>query len=117
MHPRVAHAALLHHCLTAPLRCPQVPPLLPFNLGSLGFLTPFAPESLPDQLGSALRGGFPMILRHRLHCTIMRARCKTGLLANAPAAKWADAQCSSEYVVMNEVVIDRWVQLQCRLGG
>ncbi len=33
-----------------------VPPLLPFNLGSLGFLTPFAPEELPYRLSQAVQG-------------------------------------------------------------
>ena len=34
----------------------SVPPLVPFNLGSLGFLTPFAPAALPRVLGRVVRG-------------------------------------------------------------
>ena len=33
-----------------------VPPLLPFNLGSLGFLTPFAPEELAPCLHHVVQG-------------------------------------------------------------
>ncbi len=34
-----------------------VPPLLPFNMGSLGFLTPFPPEELAVRLSKAVQGG------------------------------------------------------------
>jgi NAD kinase len=34
----------------------SVPPLVPFNLGSLGFLTPFDPASLEKVLHKTLRG-------------------------------------------------------------
>ena len=33
-----------------------VPPLLPFNLGSLGILTPFAPEELAPCLHHVVQG-------------------------------------------------------------
>eukprot|EP00798_Chlamydomonas_sp_ICE-L_P032353 gene32353-5381_t len=124
-----------------------VPPLVPFSLGSLGFLTPFSPKasdplasSLPsapslgslgfltsfspkasDPLASSLpsapkstcrsvlAGGFPMILRHRLHCTVAR---KGKLLAcawedNTPI--WEDGHCTTEKIALNEVVIDRGI--------
>lgn len=42
-----------------------VPPVLPFNMGSLGFLTPFDPSEINLRLGQVTDGGFPMILRHR----------------------------------------------------
>jgi hypothetical protein len=48
-----------------------VPPLVPFNMGSLGFLTPFGPDSMEPVLRHVLGGGFPMVLRHRMHCSII----------------------------------------------
>lgn len=55
----------------------------PFKLGSLGFLTPFDPSEIDKRLGQVTEGGFPMILRHRLHCVIMRAS-QGGTLTNRP---------------------------------
>jgi len=106
-----------------------VPPLLPFNLGSLGFLTPFAPQELAPCLEKAVQGkfmhslsrfqvqtirvpgsqllllgtipsgGFPLILRHRLHCIIVRAKCRrdAAKYPDSPA-KWEDGHCASEKV-------------------
>ncbi|GAX73590.1 hypothetical protein CEUSTIGMA_g1041.t1 [Chlamydomonas eustigma] len=96
-----------------------VPPLIPFNLGSLGFLTPFAPEQLTSCLQQVVSGGFPMILRHRLHCIIVKAKCRglaSGQLGtdednldtpSGSPAKWEHGHCATEKVVLNEVVIDR----------
>ena len=66
-----------------------------------------------------------MILRHRLHCIIVRARSgdagggaadtpsthrlgeDASSLATGAGAKWEDGHCPTEKVVLNEVVIDR----------
>jgi hypothetical protein len=50
----ISTAILYVACLCAHAR--SVPPLVPFNLGSLGFLTPFDPASLEKVLHKTLRG-------------------------------------------------------------
>ncbi|KAL0207045.1 hypothetical protein P9112_012756 [Eukaryota sp. TZLM1-RC] len=44
------------------------PPLIAFNAGSLGFLTPFLIEDFPSALSKVLQGGFCTTLRHSLEC-------------------------------------------------
>lgn len=85
-----------------------VPPILPFNMGSLGFLTPFPPEQLSPMLHTVLKGGFPMILRHRLHCTVLRA-ADGEVCSEGQCHQWKDGHSTQGKVVMNEVVIDRGI--------
>eukprot|EP00897_Mesotaenium_endlicherianum_P007493 jgi/Mesen1/6772/ME000348S06043 len=51
-----------------------MPPLISFAGGSLGFMTPFAPEAYEDQLAGFLRGPIELTLRHRLRARISRSR-------------------------------------------
>jgi NAD+ kinase len=67
-----------------------VPPVLSFNLGSLGFLTPFDYDHFEDEISELLDGSCLLSLRMRLTCTILRNGVTT-----------------KEYEVLNEVVIDR----------
>jgi len=67
-----------------------VPPLLCFNLGSLGFLTPFPHEHFRDEIDRLLNGNLMLSLRMRLTCTILR-----------------EGKPHQEFNVLNEVVIDR----------
>jgi NAD+ kinase len=67
-----------------------VPPVLSFNLGSLGFLTPFDYANFDDEIQELLEGSCLLSLRMRLTCTILRA-----------------GVASKEFEVLNEVVIDR----------
>jgi hypothetical protein len=48
--------ALILDASAAAAAARSVPPLVPFNLGSLGFLTPFDPASLEKVLHKTLRG-------------------------------------------------------------
>lgn len=54
-----------------------VPPVLPFALGSLGFLTKFDFESHPTTLRRAFDDGITVSLRLRFEGTIMRANRRT----------------------------------------
>jgi NAD kinase len=45
----------------------QVPPVVAFSMGTVGFLTPFHPERFPDVLGTVLSGGCTVHPRPRLN--------------------------------------------------
>ncbi|XP_024971056.1 NAD(H) kinase 1-like isoform X2 [Cynara cardunculus var. scolymus] len=49
-----------------------VPPIVPFSLGSLGFMTPFYSERYRECLKSILEGPISITLRHRLQCHVVR---------------------------------------------
>ncbi|ORZ01186.1 ATP-NAD kinase-like domain-containing protein [Syncephalastrum racemosum] len=58
-----------------------IPPVIPFHLGSLGFLTPFDFERYDEYLTHAMQNGVRINLRGRLTCTVYRRvphpDCKT----------------------------------------
>ncbi|KAG2223919.1 hypothetical protein INT45_009371 [Circinella minor] len=58
-----------------------VPPVIPFHLGSLGFLTPFDFEDYDKYLSHAMQHGVRINLRGRITCTVYRRvphpDCKT----------------------------------------
>jgi NAD+ kinase len=125
----------------------SVPPLVPFNLGSLGFLTPFVPTSVKGVLAKCLRGGFPIQLRHRLHCSIVRglgvqeggggsgsSGGMSGGSSSSSRVTWdglpkMNFKCADEavwegdeHVALNEVVLDRGsspflTNLECYCNG
>ncbi|GAB2277037.1 NAD kinase 1 [Dionaea muscipula] len=74
-----------------------VPPLVPFSLGSLGFMTPFYSEHYKESLDSILTGPISITLRHRLQCSIIREAAGDELDAEEPI------------LVLNEVTIDRGI--------
>eukprot|EP00177_Eucheuma_denticulatum_P004984 GFKZ01009072.1.p1 GENE.GFKZ01009072.1~~GFKZ01009072.1.p1 ORF type:complete len:734 (-),score=90.97 GFKZ01009072.1:245-2446(-) len=67
-----------------------VPPVISFNLGSLGFLTPFEFEDFQAEVSEVMKGNCNLSLRMRLTCGIVRGN-----------------QVQEEFHVLNEVVIDR----------
>jgi len=67
-----------------------VPPVLCFNMGSLGFLTPFQYTDFKDEVDRVLIGNIMLSLRMRLQCTIYK-----------------EGKALAEYSVLNEVVLDR----------
>ncbi|KAJ0229831.1 NAD(H) kinase 1 [Hirschfeldia incana] len=71
-----------------------VPPIVPFSMGSLGFMTPFHSEQYPDRLEKVLKGPISITLRHRLQCHIIEAGK-------------ADSETEDQTLVLNEVTIDR----------
>ncbi|WCJ36873.1 NAD kinase 1 [Euphorbia peplus] len=74
-----------------------VPPVVPFSLGSLGFMTPFYSEHYRDCLDSILRGPISITLRHRLQCHIIRDSATNEVETDEPI------------LVLNEVTIDRGI--------
>ncbi|KAA8495745.1 NAD kinase 2, chloroplastic [Porphyridium purpureum] len=67
-----------------------VPPVICFNFGSLGFLTPFVYEDFDKEIESVIEGNLLMSLRMRLHCTV-----------------FSEAKPDREFHVLNELVVDR----------
>lgn len=67
-----------------------VPPVISFNLGSLGFLTPFQMSNFKAEITEVLKGNLNLSLRMRLTCGIIRK----GVV-------------EKKLPVLNEVVIDR----------
>ncbi|GAB4835244.1 hypothetical protein Ancab_000153 [Ancistrocladus abbreviatus] len=74
-----------------------VPPVVPFSLGSLGFMTPFYSEHYQESLDSILRGPISITLRHRLQCHVIREAKKNELETEEPI------------LVLNEVTLDRGI--------
>ncbi|KAK9939621.1 hypothetical protein M0R45_016311 [Rubus argutus] len=74
-----------------------VPPVVPFSLGSLGFMTPFHSERYRDYLDSVLKGPISITLRHRLQCHVIREAAKNEYETEEPV------------LVLNEVTIDRGI--------
>ncbi|KAF9592584.1 hypothetical protein IFM89_016035 [Coptis chinensis] len=72
-----------------------VPPVVPFSLGSLGFMTSFQCEHYRECLNSVLKGPVSITLRHRLQCYVVRDAAKDELEIEEPI------------LVLNEVTIDR----------
>ncbi|XP_068338458.1 NAD(H) kinase 1-like isoform X1 [Pyrus communis] len=74
-----------------------VPPVVPFSLGSLGFMTPFHSERYRDYLDSILNGPINITLRHRLQCHVIRE------------ATTNEYETEGPMLVLNEVTIDRGI--------
>ncbi|KAJ9558620.1 hypothetical protein OSB04_013234 [Centaurea solstitialis] len=74
-----------------------VPPIVPFALGSLGFMTPFHSEQYRECLKSILQGPISITLRHRLQCHVIREAAKHEYETEEPI------------LVLNEVTIDRGI--------
>uniref|UniRef100_A0A1A9WIX5 NAD(+) kinase n=1 Tax=Glossina brevipalpis TaxID=37001 RepID=A0A1A9WIX5_9MUSC len=113
----------------------SVPPVMAFHLGSLGFLTPFQFDNFQEQVTNVLEGHAALTLRSRLRCVIYRksekhkysdlqkqqyaVNCDSSAECGVPfesastfehenvSNKSALRQCPSEFMVLNEVVIDR----------
>ncbi|KAF8398351.1 hypothetical protein HHK36_017278 [Tetracentron sinense] len=74
-----------------------VPPVVPFSLGSLGFMTPFQSGLYREYLDAILRGPISITLRHRLQCHVIREGAKDEL------------ETEEHILVLNEVTIDRGI--------
>ncbi|KAI3905609.1 hypothetical protein MKX01_036518 [Papaver californicum] len=74
-----------------------VPPVVPFSLWSLGFMTPFHSENYREYLDAILRGPISITLRYRLQCFVIRDGAKDELETEEPI------------LVLNEVTIDRGI--------
>ncbi|XP_070207016.1 NAD kinase-like isoform X3 [Littorina saxatilis] len=88
----------------------SVPPVIAFNMGSLGFLTPFPFDSFKDRINHILKGQAPLLLRYRLKCVMMNHMNKEEPSKPIPHVKNIDKNqqnISTHILVLNEVVIDR----------
>lgn len=92
-----------------------VPPIVPLAMGSLGFMTPFPLSRMDAVLArvTSVAHSFPLMLRHRLQCRIVRRGESVADLGDLRAAP-----CGEDVLVLNEVVIDRGMtaslaNLQC----
>ncbi|KAG0631828.1 hypothetical protein M758_1G282200 [Ceratodon purpureus] len=90
-----------------------MPPLVAFSMGSLGFMTKFQSSLYRESLQAIMRGPAYITLRHRLHCQIIR---------NSSTADGDTSSEPSEYLVLNEVSIDRGMSsalsnLECFCDG
>ncbi|CAN6925201.1 unnamed protein product, partial [Brassica oleracea] len=74
-----------------------VPPIVPFSMGSLGFMTPFHSEQYRECLEAVLKGPLSITLRHRLQCHIIRDKARH------------DYETEENMLVLNEVTIDRGI--------
>ncbi|CAH8261265.1 unnamed protein product [Arabidopsis lyrata] len=74
-----------------------VPPIVPFSMGSLGFMTPFHSEQYRDCLEAVLKGPISITLRHRLQCHIIRDKATN------------EYETEETMLVLNEVTIDRGI--------
>lgn len=61
----------------------NVPPVIPFSLGSLGFLTPFNFDEYKTSLGSAVQNGVRLNMRMRFRATVY-VRCPTDPACDSP---------------------------------
>ena len=106
-----------------------VPPLIPFALGSLGFLTRFDFGQFPQTLTKAFHDGITVNLRLRFEVTVMRAEEKAAsesrdLIEELIGEEADDAYThkpESSHNILNDLVIDRgpnpsgWTQLAALL--
>ncbi|KAJ3273760.1 hypothetical protein HDV01_003887 [Terramyces sp. JEL0728] len=74
----------------------KVPPIIPFNLGSLGFLTVFGRDGMSKTIQGLIENekGMRMNFRMRFQCTIHRQNKEAG-------------DHGSAYQVLNDLVVDR----------
>ncbi|KAG9152080.1 hypothetical protein Leryth_021220, partial [Lithospermum erythrorhizon] len=75
-----------------------VPPIVPFSLGSLGFMTPFCSEHYREYLSTVLHGPISITLRNRLQCYVVRDSAKNEI-----------DEREGPILVLNEVTIDRGI--------
>ncbi|CCH60885.1 hypothetical protein TBLA_0D03860 [Henningerozyma blattae CBS 6284] len=85
----------------------HVPPVLPFALGSLGFLTNFQFEYFKEDLPLILNQKIKTNLRMRLECKVFRRQ--EPILNPRTGKKICINELESEHHVLNELTIDRGI--------
>ena len=86
----------LMHCSSMFVDKP-IPPIMSFDFGSLGFLSPFQYDNFEEDIDHMINEGITLTLRMRLECNIQRKSRDSG----------AYESISETMNVLNEVVIDR----------
>ncbi len=89
----------------ARLAAPRGIPILPINMGSLGFLTSFTLEELHPALDDALEGRFSLSDRVMISVELVRA------------GKVIDSQRVLNEVVINKGALARMIELELAIGG
>ena len=92
-----------------------VPPVIPFALGSLGFLTRFDFDRFPQTLTKAFHDGITVNLRLRFEVTIMRAQKKDSCESRDLIEELIGEEAEDAYThkpeishdILNDIVIDR----------
>lgn len=95
----------------------NVPPIMPFNLGSMGFLTPFDFSNHEKDVTAVLNGqNNSVTMRMRLKCVIerqpvgpdkTRSPCVHNFDNNMLSDEAFECSVTEEFHVLNELVIDR----------
>eukprot|EP00045_Choanoeca_perplexa_P006701 m.57745 g.57745 ORF g.57745 m.57745 type:complete len:523 (-) comp13744_c0_seq1:31-1599(-) len=91
----------------------EVPPVMCFALGSLGFLTTFDVQTYQSSLEQVLDGGLPVTIRMRLVCKVDHVKSKMSVSrASKQDALLKEfglvtANAVAEYHVLNELIVDR----------
>lgn len=83
----------------------NVPPVMAFNMGSLGFLTPFPFDNFKEQVTNVLEGHADLTLRYRLKCVVCKYGSESHKVSHIKHINHSDSKQS--YLVLNEVVVDR----------
>lgn len=85
-----------------------VPPVLPFSLGSLGFLTNFDFRHYKDTLSTIMgEAGMRVNLRMRFTCTVFRANQTRPKGTRVNPVNTVEMHEGERFEVLNELVIDR----------
>ncbi|RHZ44557.1 hypothetical protein Glove_718g44 [Diversispora epigaea] len=89
-----------------------VPPVLPFHLGSLGFLTNFDIQNYEHHLTNAMEKGIRVNLRMRFTCTVYRRIIDPDNIIKARRCGETDlplliTQPAESFEVLNDLVVDR----------
>lgn len=89
-----------------------IPPVLPFCLGSLGFLTEFKVEKHEEILTKIIEEGYQCSIRMRFECTIMKSLNPNPSNDLKEEVRTLNSiskthEISETYCVFNEVVVDR----------
>ncbi|KAI9276591.1 ATP-NAD kinase-like domain-containing protein [Sporodiniella umbellata] len=91
-----------------------VPPIMPFHLGSLGFLAPFSFGSYRNDLNNLFEGTISSCVRRmRLDCTVYRHQFSSEV--DSTETNWIQTVCGGKSRVvadkrchvLNEIVVDR----------
>lgn len=82
----------------------NIPPVMAFSLGSLGFLTNFKFENFKTDLSRVLKSKIRTKMRMRLCCTIYRRKHLTNEEKNSKVKRY---QMIGVHHILNEVTIDR----------
>ncbi|AMD21168.1 HEL112Cp [Eremothecium sinecaudum] len=83
----------------------EVPPIMSFSLGSLGFLTIFKYENFKEDLTRVLQSRIRTRMRMRLYCKVYRRNSKSS--AERKEKNTKKYELISSYHVLNELAIDR----------